>query len=49
MKNFVNRTLTDQINLKHNLDQRKFNNERENDIINLEKAQNMFVAEERAI
>ena len=49
MKNFVNHTLTDQINLKHNLNASKMNNEKHQDLINLEKAKNMFVAEERAL
>ena len=49
MKNFVNTTLTDQRNMNHNLNANKANNEKLQDLINLEKAKNMFMAEERAL
>ena len=49
MKTFVHSTLQEQINLKNNLMASKMINEKQQDLINLEKAKNMFVAEERAL
>lgn len=49
MKNFVMTSLTDQRNMNHTLNANKANNEKLQDLINLEKAKNMFMAEEMAL
>ena len=49
MKNFVMNSLTDQRNMNHTLNANRANNEKLQDLINLEKAKNMFMAEEMAL
>lgn len=49
MKNFVMDSLTDQRNMNHTLNANRANNEKLQDLINLEKARNMFMAEEMAL